>query len=57
MIKVVTAVSKTKFGFFERVIKPGFVNPFRLAQPQFGVSPKGLDAVNMRMLISKSIAK
>ncbi len=56
MIKIITAMIKTKFGFFERVIKHMFANPLRLAQPQFGVSPKGLDAVNMRVRIGKFIA-
>ncbi len=56
MIKTVSMMIKTKFSFFEMAIKHMFVNPFRPAQSQFGVSPKGLNAINMRALIGKFIA-
>ena len=46
---------KSKFSFFKMVIKHMFLNTFQFTQSQFGVSPKGLNTINVRLVISKFI--
>jgi hypothetical protein len=48
MIEIITAMIKTKFGFFQVQIESMFGHTIELSQTSFSETPKRLDTINMR---------
>lgn len=55
MIEIITAMIKTKFGFFQVQIESMFGHTIELSQTSFSETPERLDTINMPLTTGKLI--